>query len=145
MTRAHRAEHPETSSAQHMIMKDERESEAAAHVADGHSIGIDHAGQLGARKRLWLAAFTDQSISPSCCTAAVSTWRALELHFQGHRVRLRGRLKVPRTSPDAQSPGLARTCGRGVGVGQARAALGPSFSLRYARLGPLGLKSTDLH
>ena len=120
MTRAHRAEHPETSSAQHMIMKDERESEAAAHVADGHSIGIDHAGQLGARKRLWLAAFTDQSISPSCCTAAVSTWRALELHFQGHRVRLRGRLKVPRTSPDAQSPGLARTCGRGVGVGRAR-------------------------
>ena len=77
MTRAHRAEHPETSSAQHMIMKDERESEAAAHVADGHSIGIDHAGQLGARARLADHEGLDQSIQSTCCRGAACAWAVL--------------------------------------------------------------------
>ena len=38
------------------------DSEAAAHVADGHGTGTDHAGQFEERERLWLAVFNDQSI-----------------------------------------------------------------------------------
>ena len=46
-------------------MKEIVELEAAAHVADRHVVGIDHAGQLGARPRLADHAQSDQSIHPA--------------------------------------------------------------------------------
>ena len=49
---------------------------AAAHVADGHSTGIDHAEPFVAQGRLSDLAQAAQSIQSICTAAAVSTWTA---------------------------------------------------------------------
>ena len=53
-----------------MIIKDASESEATAHVTDGHGTGIDHAGQFKQGERAWLALFIDLSIMQACTAAA---------------------------------------------------------------------------
>ena len=58
-------------------MKEMVELEAAAHVADRHVVGIDHAGQLGARPRLADHAQSDQSIHLQL------DWRARGDHVDG--------------------------------------------------------------
>ena len=46
-------------------MVDVGENVAAMHVAVGHVVGVDHAGQLFARRRARTAATHDQSMLPS--------------------------------------------------------------------------------
>ena len=55
------------------LVQDAGELVAAAHVADRHEVGTDHAGQLGAWERRADHAGTHQSIMPA---AVVTTWSA---------------------------------------------------------------------
>ena len=66
---------PEDAEGDHLA-KNGAELVAATHVADGHEVGNDQAGQLGPRPRLADLAQAAQSIQSICTAAAVSTWTA---------------------------------------------------------------------
>ena len=58
------------------LVQDAGELVAAAHVADRHEVGIDHAGQFGAWPRLSDLAQAAQSIMPIMHGDGVSSWTA---------------------------------------------------------------------
>ena len=58
------------------LVKDAAKLVAAAHVADRHMVGIDHAGQFDARLRLAGLAQAAQSIMPIMRRGGVSSWTA---------------------------------------------------------------------
>ena len=59
-------------------MKNAAELMAAAHVADGHVTGTDHAEQLAHLCNLLIMRKLAQSIQSICTAAAVTTWT---VHF----------------------------------------------------------------
>ena len=80
-------------------MKDDVENEAAMHVAVGHVIGIDHAGQLFAGRRLRRAGAHDQSMHVSGGVGG-HVPQGGDVGGRGDRSGMN--LKNPSTSVDAQ-------------------------------------------
>ena len=108
-------------------MEEVGEMKAATHVASRHLVGIDHAGQLVARRCLRQDAVNDQSEqSIMHGGGGVAMSPAGSEDVGGDRIRRRAELKNPSTSVHAQNEQVyTAMAADGRRVGDARAASGP--------------------
>ena len=116
-------------SAQADLELDAAEVEAAGHVGDCHVVGIDHADQLGDRRRLADHAQTNILILLDW-TARVrgAAIGAVQAHFRAAHARLRQSQLWKNISSDAPLPCGDGTCVGGAQKCDARKRGGPSFT-----------------
>ena len=93
---------PDDSEGDHLVTN-AAELVAAAHAADGHGAGIDHAEPFVARGRISDLAPAAQSIQSILLVGGVTTW-TFHIHFVSEHVHVKllrpGRLAVNEFTPD---------------------------------------------